>query len=270
MSKRNLYLILAVLAMAAILLAAQCPPAAPPTPTTVPPTAAPTVLPKLKITVATDATWPPAEFIDEKTKEIVGFDIDLMNAIAKEVNLEVEYVNVAWDPLLAGMAAGQYDAAISSMTITEERKKQFDFSIPYYNAGQLIVVRADQTGIEKPADLAGHVCGAQIGTTGAMEIEKIPGATLKTYDTIDLAYMDLVNGQVDAVVADNPLAIGYVNLHKPKLKAVGQPFTEEYYGIAVRKGAPEILDRINKGLKIVLDRGIIKELEDKWYTQPPG
>jgi len=264
MSRRNVYLTLASLVLAVMLLATQCPPAAAPTPTAAPPTA----VPKLKITVATDATWPPFEYVDETSKEIVGFDIDLMKAIAQEVGLEVEFVNVAWDPLLAGMAAGQYDAAISSMTITEERKKQFDFSDPYYNAGQLIVVRAEQTGIEKPADLAGHVCGAQIGTTGAMEIEKITGATLKTYDTIDLAYMDLVNGQIDAVVADNPLAIGYVNLHKPKLKAVGKPFTEEYYGIAVRKGAPEILERINKGLKIVLGRGIIKQLEDKWLSKP--
>jgi len=264
MSRRNVYLTLASLVLAVMLLATQCPPAAAPTPTTAPPTA----VPKLKITVATDATWPPFEYVDETSKEIVGFDIDLMKAIAQEVGLEVEFVNVAWDPLLAGMAAGQYDAAISAMTITEDRKKQFDFSDPYYNAGQLIVVRAEQTGIEKPADLAGHVCGAQIGTTGAMEIEKITGATLKTYDTIDLAYMDLVNGQIDAVVADNPLAIGYVNLHKPKLKAVGKPFTEEYYGIAVRKGAPEILERINKGLKIVLGRGIIKQLEDKWLSKP--
>jgi len=264
MSRRNVYLTLASLVLAVMLLATQCPPAAAPTPTAAPPTA----VPKLKITVATDATWPPFEYVDETSKEIVGFDIDLMKAIAQEVGLEVEFVNVAWDPLLAGMAAGQYDAAISSMTITEERKKQFDFSDPYYNAGQLIVVRAEQTGIEKPADLAGHVCGAQIGTTGAMEIEKITGATLKTYDNIDLAYMDLVNGQIDAVVADNPLAIGYVNLHKPKLKAVGKPFTEEYYGIAVRKGAPEILERINKGLKIVLGRGIIKQLEDKWLSKP--
>jgi polar amino acid transport system substrate-binding protein len=269
MPKKSLYLILVIVVMASMLLAAQCPPPAPPTaapiPTKVP---EPTKPPKLKITVATDATWPPFEFVDEQTKEIVGFDIDLMNAIAKEADLEVEYINVGWDPLLAGMAAGQYDAAISAMTITEERKKQFNFSDPYYNAGQLIVVRAEQTDIAKPEDLAGHTVGAQIGTTGAIAVEKISGATLKTYDTIDLAYMDLVNGQIDAVVADNPLAVGYVNLHKPKLKTVGEPFTEEEYGIAVRKGADEALARINKGLKIVLDQGIIKKLEDKWLTEP--
>ncbi|MBU0490595.1 MAG: basic amino acid ABC transporter substrate-binding protein [Chloroflexi bacterium] len=267
-SAKRLYPILAVAVIAVTVLAAQCPSSTPPTPTTVPATAMPTTPPPLKITVATDATWPPFEYVDESTKEIVGFDIDLLKAVAKEANLELEFTNVGWDPLLAGMAAGQYDAAISAMTITEERRKQFDFSNPYYDAGQLIVVRADQTGIEKPADLAGHVCGAQIGTTGAMEIQKVEGATLKTYDTIDLAYMDLINGQVDAVIADNPLAVGYVNLHKGKIMGVGQPFTEEQYGIAVRQGAPEILDRINKGLKIVLDRGIIKDLEAKWLAEP--
>ena len=288
MVRKSLCLCLGLMMVASMLLAAQCPgPAAPtptvpppptakPAPTAVPtavPTAKPTAVPptptpaKIKIVVATDATWAPFEYVDEASKKIVGFDIDLMDAIAKEGGLEVEYVNVAWDPLLAGMAAGQYDAAISSMTITDERKKQFDFSDPYYSAGQLIVVRADQKGIEKPADLAGHKVGAQIGTTGAIEVGKIQGATLKTYDTIDLAYMDLVNGQTDAVVADNPLAVNFVNIHKPKLKAVGQPFTDEKYGIAVKKGAPEVLVRINKGLKIVLDRGIIKELEDKWLSK---
>ncbi len=244
----------------------QAKPTPTPEPTTPPePTKAP-----LKITVATDATWPPFEMVDETTKEFVGFDIDLMKAIAAEAGFEVEFVNVAWDSLLAGMATGQYDAAISAMTITEERKQQFDFSEPYYNAGQLIAVRADDTRINGPADLAGKVAGAQLGTTGAMEIEKIQGATLKNYDTVDLAFLDLINGQIDAVVADNPLVTGYVAKYAGKIKAVGKPFTDEFYGIAVRKGAPEILEAINKGLKAVMDKGIIAELEKKWLAAAPA
>jgi len=247
-----------------------CAPKATPTPTPLPtptpkPTAVPaTPKPKLKITVATDATWPPFEYIDETTKEFVGFDIDLMKAIAEAAGFEVEFVNVAWDPLLAGMAAGQYDAAISAMTITEERAKQFDFSEPYYNAGQLIAVRIDNDTITGPADLAGKVVGAQIGTTGAMEVEKIAGATLKTYDDISQAFLDLINGQIDAVVADNPLVGGYVGKYPDKIKSVGEPFTDEYYGIAVRKGATDILEAINKGLKIVKEQGLLEQLEDKW------
>ena len=252
-----------------------CAPKATPTPTPLPtptpkPTAVPaTPKPKLKITVATDATWPPFEYIDETTKEFVGFDIDLMKAIAEAAGFEVEFVNVAWDPLLAGMAAGQYDAAISAMTITEERAKQFDFSEPYYNAGQLIAVRIDNDTITGPADLAGKVVGAQIGTTGAMEVEKIAGATLKTYDDISQAFLDLINGQIDAVVADNPLVGGYVGKYPDKIKSVGEPFTDEYYGIAVRKGATDILEAINKGLKIVKEQGLLEQLEDKWIKAAP-
>ena len=99
-----------------------------------------------KVRVATDATWPPFEYVNDQ-KEIVGFDIDLFKAIAKKEGLELEFVNVAWDPLLAGMAQGTYDAAISSITITDDRKKDMLFSDPYYAAGQMVVVRKDNTTI---------------------------------------------------------------------------------------------------------------------------
>ena len=216
-----------------------------------------------KIVVATDATWAPFEFVDETSKELVGFDIDLMKAIAKEAGLEIEFKNVGFDPLLAGMASGQYDAAISSITITDERKKNMLFSDSYFAAGQLVVVQAANTTIKSQADLKGKKVGAQIGTTGADEAKAL-GAEMKTYDEIGSAYLDLVNGQVEAVVADNPLAVGYVQKYAGKLKAAGQPFTAEEYGIAVKKGNTDLLASINKGLKTVKDKGLIKEYETKW------
>ena len=219
---------------------------------------------KQSIKVATDATWPPFEMVNEETKKLEGFDIELMEAIAKEAGLEIEWVNVSWDPLLAGMATGQYDAAVSAMTITEDRKEKFNFSEPYYNAGQLIAVQLDNTDIDEPADLVGKTVGAQLGTTGAIEVEKIEGATLKTYDDIGQAFMDLINGQIDAVVADSPLVYGYVGKNAGKIKAVGQPFTDEFYGIAVRKGADDLLAKINKGLAAVKQKGLIEQLNDKW------
>jgi ABC-type transport system substrate-binding protein len=239
------------------------PPTATPKPTAVPPT--PTPKPALKITVGTDATWPPFEFVDEATKDFVGLDIDLMKAIAEAGGFEVEFVNVSWDALLAGMATGQYDASISAMTITEDRAKQFDFSEPYYNAGQQIAVHASNTTINGVADLVGKVVGTQTGTTGDIEMKKITGVTVRGYDTIDQAFLDLVNQQqIEAVVADNPLVGGYIGKYPDTLKAVGGPLTEEYYGIAVKKNAPEILNAINAGLKTVLAQGIIAELESKW------
>jgi polar amino acid transport system substrate-binding protein len=219
-----------------------------------------------KIRVATDATWPPFESVNEQTKQIEGFDIDLFKAIAQKENLDVEFVNVAFDPLLAGMAQGTYDAAISSITITEERSKDMLFSDPYYAAGQLVVVRKDNTTITGKDTLTGKV-GAQIGTTGAMEVEKIPAATLKTYDDIGLAFQDLMNGQINAVVSDNWLALGYVAKNPDKLKAAGGIFTSENYGIAVAKGKTELLAKINAGLKAVKDEGLIEELTKKWIEK---
>ena len=129
-----------------------------------------------KVRVASDATWPPFEMVDEKTKELVGFDIDMMNAIAKEAGLDIEFVNVGFDPLLAGMAQCQYDAAVSAMTITPERQANMLFSDPYLNAGQIVTVQIANTTINSKDDLAGKTVGAQIGTTGAIEVGNIAGA----------------------------------------------------------------------------------------------
>ena len=219
-----------------------------------------------KLAIATDATWPPMEFVN-KDKEIVGFNIDMMKAIAKEGGFEVEFRNTAWDGIFAGLAANKYDAVISSETITEERQKNMDFSNPYVNAGQVIVVKKELQGLDKLAQFEGKSAGAQIGTTGAIEITKHTGIKLKSYDEIGLAIEDLANGRVDAVVCDSPIAADYVlqnEQYQNVLKIVGEPFTKEEYGIAVRKGNKEVLDLINNGLAKVLKKGINKELENKW------
>jgi len=220
----------------------------------------------LKVRVATDATWPPFEYVDEQTMDIVGFDIALIKAIADEAGLDIEIENVAWDPLLAGIAQCQYDVAISAMTITEERKEAMLFSNPYFEAGQLVTVRFGNTDIASKEDLGGKTVGAQIGTTGSFEVEKIAGATLKTYDDIGLAMQDLMNGQIDAVISDNPLAMGYANANADKLKTVGAVFTSEYYGIAVCKTKPEVLEKINEGLAKVKADGLIDELILEWLA----
>ena len=274
---RKVWNLIVILIVVSLVLAACAPKATPtpvptpkPKPTTPPPTPVPpTATPKLKVTVAMDATWPPFESVDEATKEFVGYDVDLMKAIAEAAGFEVAFINVPWDPLLAGLATGQYEAACSAMTITEERAKQFDFSNPYYRAGQLIAVAINNVVIMKPADLAGKTAGAQLGTTGELEIDKIAGAKKKNYDDIGQAFLDLMNGQIDAVVADNPLVQGYVAKNAGKIKAVGEPFTDEAYGIAVKKNAPEILAAINAGLKIVQEKGIDKQLEVKWIKAAP-
>jgi len=219
-----------------------------------------------KIRVATDATWPPFEYINEQTKQVEGFDIDILNAIAAKENLDIEYINVGFDPLLAGMAQGTYDAAISSITITDDRKKDMLFSDPYFQAGQIITVQKSNTAVTSKDNLTGKV-GAQLGTTGAMEVEKIKGATLKTYDDIGLAFQDLMNGQIVAVVCDNPVALGYVGKNPDKLKTVGVAFTDENYGIAVAQGKTDLLAKLNAGLKAIKSEGLIEQLTKKWLEK---
>ena len=220
-----------------------------------------------KIRVATDATWPPFESVNETTKAIEGFDIDLLKAIAEKENLEIEFINVAWDPLLAGMAQGTYDAAISSISITAERQKVMLFSDPYFAAGQLIAVRIDNTSITDNSSLSGKKVGVQLGTTGNIEVDNIQGATAKPYDDIGLAFQDLMNGQIDAVVADNPLILSYIGKNSTKLKTAGQVFSAENYGIAVAKGKEDLLKKINSGLKKVKAEGIIETLSKKWLEK---
>jgi polar amino acid transport system substrate-binding protein len=221
---------------------------------------------KSVVRVATDATWPPFEYVDDTSKDIVGFDIDLMKAIAEEAGLTIEYSNVPWDSLLAGMAQCQYDAAISAMTITPERAEQFAFSDPYFAAGQVVTVQINNTDITGRDSLAGKTVGVQLGTTGDIEAQKIAGATVKNYDDIGLAFQDLMNGQVDAVIADNPLALGYIGQNPDKLKTAGEVFTDEFYGIAVCKDKTDLVAQLNKGLAAVKAKGLIDELTTKWIA----
>lgn len=218
------------------------------------------------VTVATDATWPPMQFIDEN-RELVGYDIDLMRAIADAAGFRVEFRNTAWDGIFAGLATREYDAIISSVTITEERRGTMDFSEPYINAGQVLIVEQTTTGVSELTDLAGRQVGAQIGTTGAFEIDAVDGVELVTYDELGLAIADLANGRIAGVVADTPIAADYVlqnEEYSGTLMIVGEPFTQEFYGIAVRKGNTELLELINEGLREVLASDIPAQLEDKW------
>lgn len=191
-----------------------------------------------------------------------------MNAIAEAGGFNVEFQNTAWDGIFAGLANGDYDAVISSVTITEERKRTMDFSTPYINAGQVLIVRQDApSSWETLADLEGESVGAQIGTTGAIQVQETDGVELRTYDELGLAIEDLAQDRIAGVVADTPIAADYVlqnENYSAVLQIVGEPFTEEFYGVAVKKGNDEVLSMINAGLEEVLNDGTVEELKDSW------
>jgi len=250
--KRPIFVFVSIVVLLAMALSA-CSPAA---------TAAPSTL--IKVRVATDATYPPFESVNDQTKQLEGFDIDLMNAIAQKAGFDVTYTNINFDALLAGMATCQYDLAVSATTITAERQKQMAFSDPYINAGQIVTVQKTNTSIKSKDDLGGKKIGVQISTTGAIEAGKITGATVKTYDTIDLAFLDLVNGQVDAVVADYPTTANYVAKQADKLMTVGTVFTDESYGVVGCKDKTDLITKVNTALAALKSEGFLTQLEDKW------
>ncbi len=220
-----------------------------------------------KVVFGSDASFPPMEFVDAQ-KNITGFDIDMIMAVAKAAGFEAEVKNVAWDGIFAGLAASEYDAILSSVTITDKRKETMDFSEPYVNAGQVIIVPKGTSDVSAPEDLAGKVVGVQISTTGDIAVGEIEGVKQKrTYDEIGLAVEDLSIGRLDAVVVDSPIAANYVlqnDKYKAALKIVGVPFTDEYYGVAVNKGNKKILDQVNKGLAAIQKDGTLDKLKAKW------
>ncbi|MDH7485660.1 MAG: ABC transporter substrate-binding protein [Anaerolineae bacterium] len=222
-----------------------------------------------KIIVGTNAEYPPFEYVDE-TGKIVGFDPDLFDAIAKAAGFEYEFVNTKWDGIFVALASGEFDAVMSAATITDERKQTVDFSAPYFNAGQMITVRADETEITGPEDLPGHYVGVQLGTTGDIAATAIVGNEyMKRYEEITLAMQALANGDVDAVVNDGPTSADIVKANPElNLKMVGSPFTDEFYGIAVRKDRPEVLAAINTGLAIVRGDGTYEAIYEKWFGVP--
>jgi len=222
---------------------------------------------RTKLTVACDATWPPFEIVNEQTKELDGFGPELIRAIAAKADLDIELVNVGFDSVLAGVSQCQYDMAVSSITITDERKKTILFSDPYYLAGQIVTVRIGDDSIKSKDDLPGKTVGGQIGTTGIIEAGKIPGAKVKTFDEVGFAFQDLMNGQLDAVIADNPVALGYVTKNKDNLKTAGPIFTDEYYGIAICQKNAHLVPKINAALKALKDEGFLDRLTRKWIGQ---
>lgn len=219
---------------------------------------------KLSYMVASDCTWPPMEYIDENG-DIVGFDIDLIALISEKTGVEFSVKNVTWDTIFAGLANGQYDVVCSSVTITEDRMKALDFTAPYTTNGQVVVAPAEST-FESVSDLAGLPVGVQIGTSGDFALDSY-GTDTKRYDDIGLAIEDMLNGNLDACVCDALIAADYVMKNEKYaglMKIVGEPFTDEQFGIAVKKGNSEALDILDEGLRIAEEDGSLAELKAKW------
>ncbi len=217
--------------------------------------------------VATEATFPPFEF--QQAGQLTGFDIDLMRAIGKEADLNIDFRNLPFDGIIPALQARTVEAAISGMTITAERAQAISFSRPYFRAGLAIAVREDNKTIKNFEDLKGKRIAVQIGTTGALEATKIPGATVSQFDSAALALQELINGRVEAVVNDKPVTLYAIKQAGLRgVKVVGELLTEEFYGIALPKNSP-YLQLINDALGRVIESGRYDAIFRQWFGEKP-
>jgi len=217
--------------------------------------------------VGTDAAYAPFESQNEKG-EIVGFDIDIVNAVAKKAGIEVKFVNTPWEGIFNALNQGDRDLLVSSITITDERKQTMDFSAPYFDAHQLIAVPADSR-ITRFDDLKALKVGVQTGTTGDEAVAKLQGknsTNIKRFESTPLALKELEAGGVNAVVADNGVVINYVtNNAGANFKTVSDAaFAPEHYGIAVKKGNRELLAKLDKGLAEIKADGTYERIRAKY------
>ncbi len=222
------------------------------------------------IVIGSDTTYPPMEYIDEETMEIVGFDVNMMNEIASLININIEFQTFPnFDAIFAALANKEFDIVVSSVSVTEERKKIIDFSEPYLSIGQVITVQNENTTITSAEDLpVAELVGVQGGTTGEEAAKKagVPEENIKRYDTIDLAFQDLAIGAVDAVIADGPPSARYT-AQIDSIKVIGEPFTTENYAIALQQGDEELKTAINAALEEMKTNGTLQALMQEWNLQ---
>jgi ABC-type amino acid transport substrate-binding protein len=223
-----------------------------------------------RITVASDIAYPPFEFT--KNGQPVGFDIDLMREIGKRAGFTPEFKNVTFDGIIPGLGNNLYDASISAMTITKEREKTVDFSDPYFNADQSLLVQSDSP-IKSVDDIGDASVGVQLGTTGELKAKefkqqgKITGE-IRTFDTIPDAFSALENGQVNAVINDLPTSLDKANKSGGALEIVQTIPTGEQYGVAFPEGS-ELVEPVNKALEEIKKDGTYAKIYEEWIGKKP-
>lgn len=218
-----------------------------------------------KIVFGTNAEFPPFEFVASKgvIGEFDGIDMVIADLIAKDNGMTAEISNMEFDSLLIALANGQVDAVIAGMTVDPERAEAVDFSVPYYQATQVMIVKED-SDIKKASDMEGKKIAVIQGYTGEMCVSDMEYAYTSFKKGTD-AIMELVNGKADVVVIDSATASKYVADNKGlKIVEDAEAFGNEEYAIAVQKGNKELLDMINASLQELLDSGKIAELGDQY------
>ncbi len=217
-----------------------------------------------KIVFATDDTYPPMEYRDNNNK-IAGFDIDLATEVAARLGVKVEFESTKWDGLIPGLTAKKYDAIISTMNDTEERRKEVNFA-DYANLDQVFVVRADGKPVTKLDQLAGLRVAVQTETTSAELAEKVKGAKVTKFDSFNDTFVELKNKKADVIVVDEPVGKYYAKLDPRTFKVSGEAATRIPVGMALRKDDKELAEAITKAIADMKKDGKYKDLSLKWFN----
>ncbi len=218
-------------------------------------------LPKSVLTIGADTTFPPFEM--EVNGKVMGFDIDLIRAIAKVEGLGTRIKTFNFQGLIPALQVGTIDVAVAGITIRPGRAKVVNFSYPYYHSGLSILVKRSSS-VRGLSDLQGKRVAVKLGTTADIMMSKENGVTVQRFTNIDDAYMQMQNGGADAVVFDNPVNLNYAKSHKG-VHTVGKLLTGEDYGIAMTKTEPWLLKVINSGLVTVYANGTYSRLYRKYF-----
>lgn len=216
--------------------------------------------------IGTEGTYAPFTYHDASGK-LVGFDVEIGEAIAKKLGVKPEFIEGKWDGLIAGLDAKRYDAVINQVGITEARKKKYDFSEPYIASKAVLIVKQDNDKIKSFADLKGKKA-AQSLTSNFGKLAESNGAELVGTDGFDQSIQLVLTGRADATINDSLSFLDFKK-HKPDapVKVVATEANADYSGIIIRKGEPELLAAINKALADIKADGTYDTISKKYFGE---
>jgi len=225
-----------------------------------------------ELVVGSSATYRPFAY-ETPTKEIVGYDIDIIRAVAQKAGLQIKIVNTPWTGIFAALNNGDVDLVISGVTINDKRKQSYDFTAPYFEARQLIAVNKD-SAVKNLKDLSGKKVSVVTGSTADDIASREFGKTnpdIRRFESTPVIISELANGGVDAAIGDNGVIAFRTQEHK-QLKTVSDAsFPKEYFGIVVKQGNKALLDKLNKGLATAKTDGTYAQIYKKWFqTEAPA
>lgn len=220
------------------------------------------------IQVGTDTNYVPFEFLDQESGEYIGFDIDLMDAIAEEVGFEYELRPMDYAGIIPALQTGNLDIGIAGITINPVREETIDFSKPYYDAGTAVLVKGDEEEIKTIDDLEGKVVATKQGTSSYDYIKDMEGLKkVVPFPNIDQAYLELEKGSADAVVFDLPSLLYYINTGADG-KVLDELLEGQTFGIAFPKGSP-LKTEVDLALDEIQANGTYDEIHEKWFGNKP-